>query len=913
LKRGRILVLAGALAVMPMVTGPPQVSAAAKAHPVKSQVRQVGFLNSSVAAMRTASNATRSVPEVPGAPDPITTARAGALTPVQDVAGAVTVVGVTWPKGKGSTKGQFQIRTLRGTAWSQWQTLDIDPANGPDQAESVGTRGGTDPYAVTGASKYQVRSLTTDTTAQAGATVQAVDPGTSDADVQPASGMAPGAAAAATVKPTIYSRADWGADEGLRKAAPSYGRVMVGFAHHTDSPNSYAASEVPAMIRGIYAYHVQSQGWNDIGYNFLVDRFGRIWEGRYGGMDKPVIGAHTLNYNSESMGVSAIGNFDVAAVPQVMTDAFKRIFAWKFALSGIPAIGTVVAGGKSFNRVSGHRDGFATACPGRYLYAKLPEIRTGTAAIIATSPAPIVVTAPKVIRSVINRDVDRNGLADALSYRPGTNGASISGATSLLEGARRVPVRTGVAIGLGWNTLRSASLSRDLTGDGKADVIALDPAGNRLRIYLGNGAGGFAGVLYRGHGWRSMNRLVAAGDRNRDGRNDILATKTTGELIYYPGNGAGGLGIGRVLSTGWNSVISLTNAGDLNGDSLPDLLANRRSDGALMMYAGAAGGSIRPGVVWGSGWGGLSPVIGGSDLDGDGYRDVLARYGDGMRTYSSDASGRFVRSTPWGAGWGGLTQLSTGADLNGDGASDLLAVNPAARAGTLLLFAGTGQPDVMTRAAAFPTVPGADLVRLVGDVNGDGFVDAVARVRTNDTLVILLGRAGSAFAAPRTIGVGWNGLTLVEAAGDYDGDGVPDLLGRDVTGRLSVYPLLRNLTFKARRTIAVGFQGMRSVVGTGAFDKDAYGDLVALRASDHALVLFRGTGSGALVGGPVIAHAQNDLTQILGIGDYNGDGAADLMARSGVGSLWLYPGDRLGGVSRRQPIRGGEGADHVLG
>jgi hypothetical protein len=65
-----------------------------------------------------------------------------------------------------------------------------------------------------------------------------------------------------------------------------------------------------------------------------------------------------------------------------MTNAFKRLLAWKLSVHGVPAQGTVVANGKSFQRISGHRDGFATACPGRYLYAKLAEIRTGAASLI---------------------------------------------------------------------------------------------------------------------------------------------------------------------------------------------------------------------------------------------------------------------------------------------------------------------------------------------------------------------------------------------------------------------------------------------------------------------------------------------------------------------------------------------------
>ncbi len=896
---GGVLALASVLAVTPMVTGFPQVSSQARPHPVRSLRHEVGFVRSSVATMRVATTATRSAQTVPGAPDPITTARAGAVTEVQDVPGGLAVVGVTWPRNAVSAGDAFQIRTLTGQTWSTWQTLDAESEDGPDPAEAAAaSAGGTSPYVVTGASKFEVRSLTTDQTTPAAATVQVVDPGASSADnIEPA----PGAAAAAAGKPVIYTRAQWGADERLRKGSPSYGQVQLGFVHHTVSANSYTASQVPAMIRGIYAYHVKAQGWSDIGYNFLIDRFGRTWEGRYGGMDRAVIGAQTKNYNSWSMGVSAIGSFDKVGVPQAMTDAFKRVFAWKLNLSGLPATGTVVANGKTFQRISGHRDGFQTSCPGRYLYAKLPEIRTGTAARIGFQP-----------RSTIRRDLDRNGTADALSYILSADGAAIEGPVSVLASAPRQPVRAGVAISTGWNSLRNASLSPDLNGDGKADIVAADSTG-RLRTYLGNGTGGIAGVLYQGNGWDAMTRLIAAHDRDGDGRNDLLATNAIGDLILYPGDGAGSVTAGRVIGRGWNGLRSITTAGDLNGDKLPDLLATRKSDGVLMLYTGKPGGSLNGGVVRGSGWGSFSAVVGGSDLDGDQYADVYARFGGAMITYSTDASGKIIGSIRWGSGWAGRTQLSTGADWNGDGVADLLAVNPALNNGTLYLYAGTGVRDFQTRPAAFPTVEGADLVRLVGDVNADGYTDAVARVRTSNTLVLLLGAAGSTFGAPVQIGAGWNAFTLVEPAGDYDYDGVPDLMARDSSGRLFVYPLRRTLTFKPRMTIASGWAGMLSAVGAGAFNGDANGDVIALRASDHALVLYRGDGPAALQDKVVLKAAQSDLAQILGVGDYNGDGSADLIASSGDGRLWLYPGNGKGGLGSRQPVRGGEGAGHVLG
>src|SRR5450631_3813587 len=147
-RRARILAVASVLAVTPMVTGFPQISPAAQAHPVKSHVHKVGFVKSSVAAIRTARDATRSAAGRSGVPDPLITARAAAVTPVQDVAGAVTVVGVTWPKSATPAKDSYQIRTLTGATWSQWQTLGVVDG-GPDGAEAAATaNSGTSPYVV---------------------------------------------------------------------------------------------------------------------------------------------------------------------------------------------------------------------------------------------------------------------------------------------------------------------------------------------------------------------------------------------------------------------------------------------------------------------------------------------------------------------------------------------------------------------------------------------------------------------------------------------------------------------------------------------------------------------------------------------------------------------------------------------
>ncbi len=155
------------------------------------------------------------------------------------------------------------------------------------------------------------------------------------------------------------------------------GTVKAGFIHHTVNANNYTSAQVPALMRGIYAYHTQSRGWRDIGYNYLVDRFGRIWEGRYGGVGSPVVGAHTLGYNEVSFAMSAIGNFDIANPPQEVLTAYAQLFAWKLSLYNIPANAPrVYVKNRWLPAINGHRDVGSTACPGRYLYAKLPYIRT---------------------------------------------------------------------------------------------------------------------------------------------------------------------------------------------------------------------------------------------------------------------------------------------------------------------------------------------------------------------------------------------------------------------------------------------------------------------------------------------------------------------------------------------------------
>ncbi|MFF8604145.1 N-acetylmuramoyl-L-alanine amidase [Streptomyces sp. NPDC015232] len=192
-------------------------------------------------------------------------------------------------------------------------------------------------------------------------------------------------------RPKIITRKGWGADERLREKAFGYTKsVKAAFVHHSATGNNYSCKQAPSVLRSIYRYHVKSLGWRDFGYNFAVDKCGNIYEGRAGGVAKPVLGAHTLGFNTNSMGVVVLGTFGSTTPPAAVVTAVAKLTAWKLGLYGVNPKGkvTLTSGGGNlykkgrkvkFNAIAGHRDGFATECPGGRLYNKLGTARSSSA------------------------------------------------------------------------------------------------------------------------------------------------------------------------------------------------------------------------------------------------------------------------------------------------------------------------------------------------------------------------------------------------------------------------------------------------------------------------------------------------------------------------------------------------------
>ena len=293
------------------------------------------------------------------------------------------LVGLHW-KGPGSVS----FRTLsRAGRWSSWREAAAEAEDLPDadSAEGGARRGWKlgSPYWTGPATSIQYRF---------DGRVSKLRAYFVWSDPQAEQALLPRRVAARAAQPTIVHRAAWGADESIVRARPYYAAaVRFAVVHHTAGTNSYSASESPAIVRGIERYHVLANGWNDIGYNFLVDKYGEVFEGRGGGITKNVVGAHAEGFNTGSTGVAVIGNYESQAISPAARAALVKLLGWRLDVAHVNPLGklTWTSGGNPrypagtkvrLRAVSGHRDTGPTSCPGGSLYAQLPGIASGVAA-----------------------------------------------------------------------------------------------------------------------------------------------------------------------------------------------------------------------------------------------------------------------------------------------------------------------------------------------------------------------------------------------------------------------------------------------------------------------------------------------------------------------------------------------------
>lgn len=552
--------------------------------------------------------ATRGATGVTGAEAQAQAAAAGAEAVVGQSTGEVNVqrfgmAAASWLPDPAVRGVVVEVRTRTAGTWSSWTSLAAH-----DDASARATRTGTDPVWVgAGADGVEARVASFTAAAPRGLRVDLIEPGNSSAEARKpltTSGTADpgGATATATAAVSgpagVITRAGWGADESIRTSCapggPDYtGTPKVAVIHHTAGSNYYSAADSAAIIRGIYAYHGQTLGWCDIGYNFMIDKFGQIFEGRAGGMDKAVYGAHAGGFNQNTFGVAVIGDYTQTPATAAGIEAFSKVIAYKFALSGTDPYGTATlrSDGSSYTMypagtfvtkptIVGHQDVGYTADPGDF-EGKLGQIRSRVAQLIPQqlSAKPPVAQLPVPLQPNALlwqvRNTASPGAPDAKTF---------------------------------YGSATSFALSCDFNGDGRADIATYDRGRWYIRYEF---AGGSSGLSFD-YGWTTG---IPVCGKWAGGAKAGIGVFENG--VWYLKNLAGPGPADRIISYGFTGALPVV--GDWNGDG-SDTLGVYSPTVALWMLRNSNTPGIADAGVFTYGWRTATPVVG--DFNGDGRSDI---------------------------------------------------------------------------------------------------------------------------------------------------------------------------------------------------------------------------------------------------------------------------------------------------
>ncbi len=860
---------------------------------------------------------------------------AGTLTALSDPipldAAAPYVAGVTWDA---DVELRADARYFRGGGWGGWQELGADGLTG-DRPGSEDRRG-TEPFIVTGVDAIQVRVYDA-TGVPTGLAIRLYSsPATAPAQAPtPASAPAQALAAATTPppsyptgserlvdipQPAIHTRAEWGAKTPTEWFEST--TVQGAVVHHSAGTNDYLPADVPAILRAIQDLHVEGREFWDIAYNFLIDRYGEIWEGRAGGISQAARGAHSLTFNPIVTGVCIMGNFQEQPVPPAAIDSLVALLAWKLTLHGAAADGILLHEGV-WPAIIGHKDipESSTACPGKYLYALLPQIR---ARVLAAQHLP---AAP------FTTDVTGDGTADLASILGDDVIVHSSGYTT----APPAPFQ-------GVDAVADLAVSYDLitagpslTGGVGADVLARQTATGFLMRMSDDGTGTLGPPVTVGYEV-SPSFILSPGDVTGDGVPDlVVGDLSRGIIAVQAGDGTGHMGKPALATPVVGALAAISAAGDLNGDGVPDLAMILGGSGVLAISFGDGAGRFGPPTALGSGWGAFDEIAPMGDVSGDGIPDLLVRDSSSGRTRTllgaaGGPTGAFTEwralatewASPMGAvGWG----HRDGATLLALDASTGALVRPIPTSTAFL-----SAPSVLTLSA-----PGVRSAAVVGDVDHNGFAD----VMTWDDAGRLLihPSTGTGFLTPivisdpaddtapkyvpdlsldvpadlpiprpywgpftlpgtdalPTVAPFWSEYASVAPAGDIDFDGTPDLVAVTKTGDVMVYTLDSAHLSQPNRglKIAQGLVGYR-VSGVGPWRPGSISDLVAVSPAGEVRIITGKGMTGAIVGG-VVASGVGAGAVLEGLGQVGTDGrSAVSIYDPGTGSIATMTGSAGG-------------------
>ncbi|MEU3689574.1 FG-GAP-like repeat-containing protein [Streptomyces narbonensis] len=425
----------------------------------------------------------------------------------------------------------------------------------------------------------------------------------------------------------------------------------------------------------------------------------------------------------------------------------------------------------------------------------------------------------------------------------------------------------------------------DQNGTGKPELLGLSKDGV-LRLFSESTATG-GSITWSGKGWTLYNKVFSPGDISGDGKADLLARQHNGDLYYYRWTGTATAPFaGRVkIGPGWGVYDQLVGIGDNSGDGRGDVVA-RTTDGRLYFYGstGDPRAPFKPRRELGKGWNTYNQLLAPDDRNGDGKADLLARGAAGtLWAYSGLGNGSYSTRLKLSGSWVDVDQFGAGGNIPTIGKRGILARD---KAGTLFEYRhrNSGKLDARQQVSGTGAFAGANI----------SFVSALDPGPLSDLLEVYQGRLLSNGATD--LGGGWQIYNLIVGPGDLTGDGKADLVARDRSGVLYLYPGNGKGTAVASRIrVGDGWSGYNRVLGAGDFSGDGRADLLA-RDGAGTLWLYRGTGAAAApfakrVG---LGGGWGAYSKLAAPGDMSGDGRADLLAVNSAGDLYRYLGTGTG-------------------
>jgi hypothetical protein len=644
-----------------------------------------------------------------GEPNPNVVSRDDRPGPGWSVAAALPIDGqfvvLDW---EGGAHAAFQVRSHDGDGWTGWVGVHSDPDEAPDAAAEPGSgEHAVGPIFVgegTDAVEVYVSEGHPD---DLGMTVmKSVEP-EGWVDQAPAPVPARGATAANALssptglpeKPPMYGRSAWGAggwaygNPGCEDGPRSASSLRFAAVHHTVSTNDYSPSQADDQIRAIWDFHVHGRGWCDIGYNFVVDKYGTVWEGRSGSIAQPTIGGHASGFNTASVGVVLLGQYQPGASPtagSVSTAQYlgaRDLIAWKFGLHGVDAKGTTTetSGGSTsipagqvvtISTIVGHRNLGTTSCPGDNAFVHVPTLRNDVAARVNAAP-------PGPSRTAAARNADGRVEVFALS----ATGA-------LHHGWQAKP--NGAGGWIGWHQLGNGKwfggAAAAANQDGRLEVFVRDAGGRIYHAWQHSPNGQWSGFENLGGSARSDPAVGI----NKDGRLEAYYTGTDGRIYHNwqwkPGGNwsgwfvLGGSGLSNAPALGsnkdgrqevlvigndgqaWHAWQQVPNGGwsvfhPFGGDLTGDGAVALNPDGRLELFALGKDGKLWHNWQWSpngtKGWSGWWSLD-GSFVNGP---SVTLNHDGRVELFTFGRDGKIWHNWQWSpggaAGWSGWWPLSS--------------------------------------------------------------------------------------------------------------------------------------------------------------------------------------------------------------------------------------------------------------